>query len=564
MIIRGMRGCCGLHTGSSVVVLFVLSVGEYFLWVVEMIVKWRWWVSLVMGLLACAVVTSGKSSPSQSDRRSLFESVVEVVDLDGTSGPRDVMAGCPLLLFVYDDGCGHCRSVSRVFAGAAAVISQHAVGALAAVQVGAVNCAEYAVFCKGLNVVDLPTLRLYYPMDSVSSSDGMVTLSVFEKNDSCVVDVELQLGALWQPKKAWQLDNVARCHAQREDAQRSFAAVKRARERHEDDVAGASFVEEIAVSSTDVANAFFYTLYFEVALVGLGTEPQFTALSNFLTVVEELLPGLGSGVVKDYLQQIPVINGSGGGRIALNVTEWHSVVQRSGIPYRGTPPRLEWVTCRGSSWRYRGYPCGLWLLYHSLTATVQPREAAGILPVIQAYAREFFKCSVCRQNFLNFHLGSQEDPALQLWRVHNAVNWRLRNVSDGADPKVPKQQFPSAEMCPACIDGTEESTYNLSAVLTFLKARYTWEAVSRRDPSKPSMSRGTVVQPSPTPMATPDQRGEETALVHPNPFTLHILILFAMVVVVVCISGGCAYVVRAARRRRVHRNRKGTLSPRRG
>lgn len=31
------------------------------------------------------------------------------------------------------------------------------------------------------------------------------------------------------------------------------------------------------------------------------------------------------------------------------------------------PDKIEWVGCAGSEPRFRGYPCGMWTLFHTLT-----------------------------------------------------------------------------------------------------------------------------------------------------------------------------------------------------
>jgi len=38
-----------------------------------------------------------------------------------------------------------------------------------------------------------------------------------------------------------------------------------------------------------------------------------------------------------------------------------------------------WRACKGSKENTRGYTCGLWLLFHSLSGRVEPRETGGAL-----------------------------------------------------------------------------------------------------------------------------------------------------------------------------------------
>lgn len=47
---------------------------------------------------------------------------------------------------------------------------------------------------------------------------------------------------------------------------------------------------------------------------------------------------------------------------------WLSMLTEAKTPTSLVPSSIEWVACKGSTENYRGYPCGLWTLFHTLTA----------------------------------------------------------------------------------------------------------------------------------------------------------------------------------------------------
>eukprot|EP00966_Prymnesium_polylepis_P106112 2456982-Prymnesium_polylepis.1 len=74
-----------------------------------------------------------------------------------------------------------------------------------------------------------------------------------------------------------------------------------------------------------------------------------------------------------------------------------------------SPNTLQWAACRGWSASARGYPCGLWLLFHSLLARAPDHAALGVLAAIEGYVRHFFGCADCAAHFLQMAEGA-DDP----------------------------------------------------------------------------------------------------------------------------------------------------------
>lgn len=67
--------------------------------------------------------------------------------------------------------------------------------------------------------------------------------------------------------------------------------------------------------------------------------------------------------------------------VSVPVTPCPSVLQAS--PPAVLPTNVTWVGCRGSEPHFRGYPCGLWTVFHLLTVQAAqggPDKGNGVPP----------------------------------------------------------------------------------------------------------------------------------------------------------------------------------------
>ncbi|NXF30302.1 QSOX1 oxidase, partial [Nyctibius bracteatus] len=147
------------------------------------------------------------------------------------------------------------------------------------------------------------------------------------------------------------------------------------------------------------------------------------------------------------------------------------------------PTNVTWVGCQGSEPHFRGYPCGLWTVFHLLT--VQAAQSGldkelplEVLSTMRCYVRHFFGCQECAEHFEAMaaqsmdRVAGREEAVLWLWSHHNEVNARLAG-GDTEDPRFPKLQWPPPDLCPQC--HKEEQgvhAWDEPAVLTFLKAHF--------------------------------------------------------------------------------------------
>lgn len=221
------------------------------------------------------------------------------------------------------------------------------------------------------------------------------------------------------------------------------------------------------VSSADVLGAISYALRVEVAIHSIVSGHEFTALLRFTHLLESAF-SLALPAAASNLQQV---------RIKLELKQqsgfilrrdWKRITDTKLDPLLFPVDNVEWVNCRGSQPHFRGYPCGLWMLLHTVTVLTLPtRPRFSILPqhrlqtkealgVLTSFIEGFFSCEDCREHFTRMAQGVSDgalryhgDAVLWLWEAHNAVNRRLSNAIS-SDPLHPKALFPRHTVCPYC------------------------------------------------------------------------------------------------------------------
>jgi len=148
----------------------------------------------------------------------------------------------------------------------------------------------------------------------------------------------------------------------------------------------------------------------------------------------------------------------------------------------------EWLECKCSESKFRGYPCGLWSFFHTiLSACASEQEnCIEVVRSIKYYVMLFFECTECVKNFENeikdLKIGtSSKQQVLWLWKLHNSVNARLAG-DQTEDPAHPKIQFPSASDCKYCHNGDD---WDKNFVYQFLQKHYAGEDIEVKEPVRP-------------------------------------------------------------------------------
>ena len=133
------------------------------------------------------------------------------------------------------------------------------------------------------------------------------------------------------------------------------------------------------------------------------------------------------------------------------------------------PIEPKWSSCSGSKPQYRGYPCGLWSLMHTVTilslslhSSTEYRPAGLLISSRESiysmvgFVKNFFSCEECRKHFTKLvedlrvrPINFDGDAILWLWEAHNIVNKRLKDYAS-SDPAHPKVLFPPYQLCPDC------------------------------------------------------------------------------------------------------------------
>ena len=235
----------------------------------------------------------------------------------------------------------------------------------------------------------------------------------------------------------------------------------------------------------DLETALQYSLNHEIPSAKVIEEDKLAALKAYLYILASYFPMRKNGVVflstiYEIVEEKKNISGEEFRRLISSTEDEMS-------PIFSGP--LHWIGCKGSSEKYRGYPCGLWTTFHMLTVNFAVQsfdqmqdDPTKVLRAIHGYVKHFFGCAECSQHFLEmssrkkmYEVKSKDENILWLWRAHNEVNARLSGDSS-EDPVHKKIQYPSEKDCPLCKDGS--SNWKEDQVLIYLKKKYRYEGIN--------------------------------------------------------------------------------------
>lgn len=206
----------------------------------------------------------------------------------------------------------------------------------------------------------------------------------------------------------------------------------------------------------------------------LSGEPL-QALLEYLDVLLVSFPFRGN--LKEYIAELRTTLST---KISWSGSEVYELVKRLETVHAPVyTTNLEYVRCKGSQPKFRGYSCGLWTLFHTLTVNAAQKpgtESPRVLKAMHGYIKNFFGCTDCADHFQAmaarnriFDVKENDKAVLWLWIAHNEVNLRLAgDVTE--DPEHPKIQFPSVAKCPEC--RLARGAWNLPAVYQYLQNVY--------------------------------------------------------------------------------------------
>ncbi|KAM8999874.1 sulfhydryl oxidase 1 [Sarcophilus harrisii] len=254
-------------------------------------------------------------------------------------------------------------------------------------------------------------------------------------------------------------------------------------------------IDRSKIYMLDLESTLHYILRIEVGKFKVLEGERLTALKNFVSVLAKYYPG--QPVVRNFLHTIDV---------------WLHWQQRKSVPYSSLevalnswkegvllPKKSVWVGCQGSKAHFRGFPCGLWILFHSLTVQAaqhneylqQKADPQEVLQAIRGYVKFFFGCRECATHFEQmaaasmYRVKSMDDAVLWFWNRHNRVNARLAGTAS-EDPQFPKIQWPPRDLCNPCHNEVQgDPVWNLGAILKFFKNHFALRniVITSRNPS---------------------------------------------------------------------------------
>ncbi|NP_989456.2 sulfhydryl oxidase 1 precursor [Gallus gallus] len=232
----------------------------------------------------------------------------------------------------------------------------------------------------------------------------------------------------------------------------------------------------------DLESTVHYTLRVEAGRPAVLAGAQLAALKCYVATLAKYFPGRPS--VQTFLQSLDSwLRNWTEPELPRSALKEAVKNKEDASPAAVLPTNVTWVGCRGSEPHFRGYPCGLWTIFHLLTVQAAqggPDEELPleVLNTMRCYVKHFFGCQECAQHFEAMaaksmdQVKSRREAVLWLWSHHNEVNARLAG-GDTEDPQFPKLQWPPPDMCPQC--HREERgvhTWDEAAVLSFLKEHF--------------------------------------------------------------------------------------------
>eukprot|EP00928_Gymnodinium_smaydae_P032113 TRINITY_DN23342_c0_g1_i1.p1 TRINITY_DN23342_c0_g1~~TRINITY_DN23342_c0_g1_i1.p1 ORF type:complete len:471 (+),score=52.82 TRINITY_DN23342_c0_g1_i1:91-1503(+) len=384
---------------------------------------------------------------------SLYERDPYVVELDGTPiekiEPR--AQGCPVILELYADWCGHCRRYRPIYSALAKQVEER--GELFAYIIAAVDCAFHYGFCKTADVQYYPQFK-EFTVGSNSSSFKEVTrsrdsagmlMSVSSSNQDFVKRVGLEFALTCAH---------ARHTLQSYNKRSGFVSPMR-------------FPDQNRIWLLDLRYGLHQTLLDAMLHMSSNRTQAFDA---FLQLAADAFPD-ESVRLQLASETIPFLRNSN------YVVEY----PREFLEWLKPTPRSsghKFLGCRGSLPIFRGETCALWQLFHALlvnsNSTPHATPHTGLSAIV-GWVDNFFSCEACRKHFMAMatrdawkSVDSDDSAVLWLWKAHNAVNRRLAGDAT-EDPKWPKRQFPSRTACANCWNGT---VFDEPQVLSFLRRLY--------------------------------------------------------------------------------------------
>ena len=352
-----------------------------------------------------------------------------------------------------------------------------------------------------------------------------------------------------------------------------------------------------SVYMEDLISAWVYTLDSEVPMGVPFDDAGWEGIRAFLACVGKFFPDIQqsenlydesqlamSAIVRNTSMAMLEFIDSKSKDLDLTYKEWSDQLK---MVFKNTSRNNKeiwapkYINCQGSEPSFRGYPCSMWTLFHTLQISAFSKNTSdtSVLTAMVKYITSFFSCADCRENFeretANYkeHLKDGKSAIKYLWRIHNSVNARLSgDITE--DPTHKKVQYPTFKQCSECYfkapkpaDEATDLIWNEGKVVLYLKKFYSANNI-RFFSGKQTMSTKKKVKPEGNLKAIAEQIGAknvgnqkmvvETQTASFFSRTDIFLLLMTYICSMLCITALCCYL----QRKKLHKCRNGNSKPR--
>eukprot|EP01025_Chloroclados_australasicus_P043417 TRINITY_DN4643_c0_g2_i1.p1 TRINITY_DN4643_c0_g2~~TRINITY_DN4643_c0_g2_i1.p1 ORF type:complete len:509 (-),score=54.13 TRINITY_DN4643_c0_g2_i1:1998-3524(-) len=385
------------------------------------------------------------------------DTITLAVDLVNTTFHKEVgnvPSNYAVLMEFYASWCPACRHFKPAFEKIANYFNQEP-RVQPEVWVARIDCAVEHDLCRSYEVKSYPTLYLGYPEDFKTDSVSKLTQYKGAKSPSVIVQ--------WianYTKGVYDFQDEEH-HTTEEELQKvaKKQALPQATEESVEDIEKATVIAFEEIVESDLEGKRLAVI--EIFTLLSTAHPSKRCQQGFQTLVDNFnkywKPDLGSP--EKELK-------------AYKVCGEDVVI-------------ADWKSCKGSREDTRGYTCGLWNLFHSLSTRVE-EQLGGLtwLRGVEAYVRYFFACSTCQKHFMQMitskeaqQISSRRDAVMWMWMAHNKVNKRLveEEKKEGTgDPQYPKVQWPPLSLCLDCYEtnNQQDPQWSYPHVYQFLMHYY--------------------------------------------------------------------------------------------
>ena len=415
--------------------------------------------------LKSLLVTSDTGATSTSQIRILSDGLYaksnSVLEVDGSHLLGSYLS--PQLVIFYASWCGHCVHFAPKFKSIAQKYKKSS-----RVTFYAVDCAKYRSTCNRESVARYPTIKAFGLEKKVSKSKGLQGIgppSADDKNkrgfevgikESSIVAFLTKFGInpgvqdglpVYSDKQSYN------AHI----STLSMSAEASPSIRLEEGLMSLKYL--LSHLDKDVDN--------------LQDSKYVASLISFLRMVAAFLPQGDYGNIIAALESLILkVESSSTKSIQVTINDHFPqlVWQKRGVHGR------YWSICGGSNKSLSqnqdgsselssgAYTCGLWMLFHFVSAAGVNREpgrslrfsfvgALDVMNTIKSFVRDLFQCSECQRHFLvsyesceysRCNISDQRDfkaLALWLWKLHNGISARVWT----------DKEWPPEEKCPTCL-----------------------------------------------------------------------------------------------------------------